>query len=1037
MEQPKRDNLLAEVGLGDRRPPELFRSAAEVAEAPLNGYSHVLRRAWKDFNPLLGVLNVGARPTVYLQSQADDGPISRPDQRRFWSNGVAPILVRVTPQEVRVYSGLRRPALPDEDVNANERLIELFKGTARALEFREFVRSVEVGTVYDHYVKHFDPTQGVDQQLVRNLRAAREKMSEGADAPGLPSIHRLLGRILFTCYLEARDALRPRDFGRLGAGAKATFRQILQLPEPQRVQKALRRLFRHLARYFRGDLFGDDLARDLDCLRDCDIVTLRNLVAARNDLASGQLVLPFDVYDFSVIPIETISAVYEDFIRAEDPKRQRKKGAYYTPPKLVEFTVDLATKAEPDLTGKRALDPGCGSGAFLVSLFNRMGEAWVRRNEQARNGTRAEALAKILRDQIRGVDVSLIACQATCFSLYMAMLDFLHPREIRNLGRARLPDLLVNGDQHPRQNGPQTVIHGDFLRSLPALGSQTFDLIVGNPPWVARGRLVKQAIAQWEAEHPAAEFPIPARQLACAFLWEVPRYLKADGRACLLIPAKVLLGDQTDSFQTKWFRQHRVEEIAQLSDLRFYLFPGSDHPTVAMRFAAGVPASDARVDFLAPKTSRASLADNVLAIEPEDRKSVALKEILSSAAKGEAAVCWLSYNWASPRDRELLLRLRELPPLHDLVGEPTENKRWIKGQGFKPHREADETPKTAFWGPDHRYLDARRPFELLLRPSDAPPVGESFPKLHRAPDERVFRPPLVIFNKGFSKITYSPFAVLFQDALQAISGPESDRDLLMLLTATLLSPLGQYFAVHLSSMSIYRYPFLTEVLRIPFPLPQDAPGRDAKGALRAVAEVFDRVGRDPRLTGRGRLQLISEAKRELTKYVYVYFDVSTDEKILIDDTVRTLRRSLMPRRGSPVPTLAEPDANDRERYAGALIGALYAWAGDARADLGATCVVSQKAGVAVLTIARARSPAKYHETSAAPELDEVLSRLKSLSPERYGSLVYLRNLAVLDTDSMHIVKPLTMRFWLRSAALNDADATAAHLLSRKPRTVKA
>jgi hypothetical protein len=1029
-------NTLAELGLDDRRPPELFRSLIEVADTPVNGYSHVLRRAWKDFDPLLGVLSVGTRPTVYLQGQRDDGPISRPDQRRFWSNGVAPILVRVTPQEVRVYSGLRPPALLDEDVDGDDRLVELFQGASRALEFREFLRSVEAGTVYDRYVKNFDPTQGVDQRLVQNLRAAREQMSAGADAPGLPSIHRLLGRVLFTCYLEARRALVEKDFGRLGAGAKATFRQILELPEPETVRTALAGLFHRLARYFRGDLFGDDLAHDLRGLRDRDVVTLRKLITARNELASGQLVLPFDVYDFSVIPIETISAVYEDFIRAEDSEAQRKKGAYYTPPKLVEFTTDLATKTQPDLTGKRALDPGCGSGAFLVSLFNRMGEAWVRRNERARNGTRAAALAKILREQIRGVDVSLIACQATCFSLYMAMLDFLHPREIRNLGPARLPDLLVNGDEPPRQNGPQTVIHGDFLCSLPALGSQTFDLIVGNPPWVARGRLVQQSIAQWEAQHPAAEFPLPARQLACAFLWEVPRYLKADGRACLLIPAKVLLGDQTDTFQTKWFSQHRVEEIAQLSDLRFYLFPGSNHPTAAIRFAAGVPAPDARVGFLTPKTSRALLSDNVVAIESEDRKSLALSEILSSAAKGEAAVHWLSYNCASPRDREFLSRLRELPSLRDLVGEPTENKRWIKGQGFQPHGE-DEGFSQAFWAPDHPFLSARHSFDLLLARSDTHPVGSRFRTPHRVRDKRVFRSPLAIFNKGFSKIAYSPFDVIFQDALQAISGPDSDRDLLMFLTATLLSPLGKYFTCHLSSEAFYRYPLLTEVLRMPFPLPQDAPGSDAAGSVRGVAEVFDRVRRDGRLGADGRKELISDAKRRLARYVHSYFDVNSDEEILIEDTVETLKRSLMPARNSSVPTLAEPNAKHRERYAGALIDALHAWAGDARANLGATCIVSEKVGVAVLTVTKARGPARYTETTASGDLDRVLSRLKSLSPERYGSLVYLRNLAVLDTDCMHIVKPLTMRFWLRSAALNDADAAAAHLLSRKPRTVKA
>jgi hypothetical protein len=1028
--------VLEELELADRRPPDFFRSAAQVAEAPITGYSHVLRRAWKDFDALLGVFSVDGRPTIYLQRQGTDGPISRADQRRFWSHGIAPILVRVAPQEIRIYSGLCAPAVDEQDVDGANRLIRVLQRTNEMIEFREFVRSVEAGTVYDRHADHFDPTQAVDQQLVRNLRAAREQLSAKRGAPNLPTIHRLLGRVLFTCYLEARGALKERDFGQLGAGAGATFKEILNLPE-SKVRDALDHLFRRLARYFRGDLFGDDVRSDLRSLRDCDVVTLRRLVTARNDLASGQLVLPFDVYDFGVIPIETISAVYEDFIRAEDPEAQQRRGAYYTPPKLVEFATDLATEHEPDLTGKRVLDPGCGSGAFLVSLFNRMAEAWVRRNERARNGTRAAALARILREQIRGVDVDTIACQATCFSLYMAMLDFLNPREIRNLGPEGLPSLLTEGTVQPRPNCARTIVRGDFLSSLPALDGEDFDLIVGNPPWVARGNVEKSAMAEWTALHPGTAFPVPAGQMACAFIWEAPRYLRPEGRGCFVLPAGVLFGDQTDAFQAKWFSQHRVEKIAQLSDLRFFLFPGAVHPAIVARFRRGAPMADHRVNYLTPKASGAALFDNAVPIEVDDRKAIKLQEILFSALRDDAPALWLKHNWASARDRELLGRLLALPKLGALAGAPRERKRWIKGQGFKPHGERDETPKQPFWGPGHPFLDAQRRFRLLVADSDVTPVDPSFQKLHRAPDERLFRTPFVVFNQGFSNIAFAPFDIVFRHALQSIAGPPSDRDLLMFLTATLLSPLAEYFAFHLTTKPIYRgKSLLNEVLRFPFPLPQHAPGRDPRAAVSAVADIFARVLRDRRFGTVGHDDLIRAATDETVPHVYSYFDVSPDELILIDDTVHTLRPSATPSRGSHIPTLAVPSRSDRALYASTLIDTLYAWAGGNGADLRATCVVSNTTGVAVLTVGRTRDAKEYYETEASADMDNVLQRLKALLPERRGSLLYLRNAGVFDQDRMHVVKPLTMRYWMRSAALNDADAAAAHLLSRRPKTVR-
>lgn len=1032
----EKEILLAELGLDRQRPPELFRSAVEVRYGPLNGYTHVLRRAWKNFSNLIGVLAIRGRPTVYIQER--DGPITMIEQRRFWSNGIAPILLRVTPQEVQIYSSLRPPALSGEDVDGDKRLVAIFARTPKALELREFLRSVEAGTVYDHYPEHFDPTQAVDHRLVQNLRAARQLMSTGPKAPDLPSIHRLLGRFLFTCYLEARGALVSKDFRRLGAGTTANFKDILTLSEPASVRQTLVRLFHRLGRYFRGNLFDEDLARDIDGLRDGDVFTLRNLMSG-DDLGGGQLVLPFYVYDFSVIPVETISAVYEDFIRAEDPDKQRTKGAYYTPTKLVEFTADLATEHELDLTGKRALDPGCGSGVFLVATFNRMAEAWVRRNERARYGTRAQALAKILRERICGVDLSLIACQATCFSLYLAMLDFLDPPEIRRLGRERLPTLLLKGSERRRHNGPQTVIYGDFLASLPAMEAQTFDLVVGNPPWVARGNVEQYALAQWKSQHPDSEFPVPAQQVACAFMWEVSRYLKPDGLACLLLPAGVLLGDQTDQFQAKWFGRHRAEKIAHLSDLRFFLFPGAVHPTVAIRFRAKLPDKADRLEYLTPKASYASLFDNVVAIEPDDRKSLPLSEVLASAARDEAAMYWLSYNWASPRDREFLTRLCALPPLRDLVGEPGANKRWIKGQGFQPQGKGEELkyPKQPFWNPDHPFLSARRQFDLLLAPCETQPVDPEINALRRAPDERLFKSPLVIFNKGYSNIAFSPFDVVFRHALQAISGPQSDQSLLMFLTATLRSPLAEYFVFHLTSKAIYRgNPLLNELLRMPFPLPADAPGSDAAEAVRVVSAIFAEVGHDPRFGGFGHDQLISDVKREAVKHVYAYFDITPDEEILIEDTVSTLQGSATPSRGSYVPTLATPTISDRQRYASSLIESLGAWSGRESESLHARCVLSDKSGVAVLTIANGRGVGKYSEAKASPDLDRVLSHLMALSPERYGSLAYLRNLAVMERDRMHIVKPLSMRFWLRSAALNDSDAAATHLLSRPRREVK-
>lgn len=65
-------------------------------------------------------------------------------------------------------------------------------------------------------------------------------------------------------------------------------------------------------------------------------------------MGSGQRSLGFWPYDFKMIPVETISAIYEDFLTTEDPEKQRKHGAFYTPRFLAEMVVEVAIQGEPD-----------------------------------------------------------------------------------------------------------------------------------------------------------------------------------------------------------------------------------------------------------------------------------------------------------------------------------------------------------------------------------------------------------------------------------------------------------------------------------------------------------------------------------------------------------------------------------------------------------------------------------------------------------------------------------------------------------------
>src|SRR6266568_5477202 len=54
--------------------------------------------------------------------------------------------------------------------------------------------------------------------------------------------------------------------------------------------------------------------------------------------------------------------------------RRRKLAAYFTPPHLAQYTIDVLTHAGVELGRDRILDPASGGAAFLLPLASRIAE---------------------------------------------------------------------------------------------------------------------------------------------------------------------------------------------------------------------------------------------------------------------------------------------------------------------------------------------------------------------------------------------------------------------------------------------------------------------------------------------------------------------------------------------------------------------------------------------------------------------------------------------------------------------------------------
>ena len=296
----------------------------------------------------------------------------------------------------------------------------------------------------------------VDKDLLNNLVLLKKELLRiTSDAE---NINLLILQCLFIKYLEDRsvfetdilvNALKTRDEAKL----KNVFGQIKNI---------------------NGDLFSKI-----------------NYSINKNQLEELTIFFEYDYYEYTVnkqrtflfpykfdkIPIELISNVYEEFLGETDPNKKKSQGIYYTRTFVADFmlshTVYEQVKSNNKIT---ILDPACGSGIFLVQSYKAIIEAYRKNNEDVTIDEKVD----ILLNQIFGIDIDKQALQIAAFSLYLALLSTCTKEEIAERIKKQKPLLpSMYGKNLQKKN----TITDEITFSNENQNFESFDCIVGNPPW--------------------------------------------------------------------------------------------------------------------------------------------------------------------------------------------------------------------------------------------------------------------------------------------------------------------------------------------------------------------------------------------------------------------------------------------------------------------------------------------------------------------------------------------------------------------------
>jgi adenine-specific DNA-methyltransferase len=391
---------------------------------------------------------------------------------------------------------------------------------------------------------------GYREQLAKAFKKANEEL-EGEELT--EAIQRTLDRLVFIRFLEDKQIEEP---------------EIINLRSRESAWKGFLVLCKRMEPKYNGLVFKPHRVIDSKEFEPPDDTVFADIC--------DELADPASPYNFDQIPISILGSIYERFLGKvvhatdkrvkveEKPEVRKAGGVYYTPEYIVRYivnetigkllygetvaatggrgmqeaevvdlgykdhvsknptssatkTADRTTSATktPEQVAKMAFaDIACGSGSFLIEVYNTLLEYHIRyyieHPEKVKEGDVFERNDKlhlslkkkkeILTNNIYGVDIDFQATEVTQLSLYLKMLEEATITETHQFGmfkEALLPDLrnnIVNGN---------SLIGWDIMESslFPNVDEEKlkpmnfedafpnvmkkggFDAVVGNPPW--------------------------------------------------------------------------------------------------------------------------------------------------------------------------------------------------------------------------------------------------------------------------------------------------------------------------------------------------------------------------------------------------------------------------------------------------------------------------------------------------------------------------------------------------------------------------
>lgn len=269
------------------------------------------------------------------------------------------------------------------------------------------------------------------------------------------------------------------------------------------------------------------------------------------------LYYPESPYEFSVLPLEILGQVYEQFLgktirltpnhqaKVEEKGEEKKQGGvYYTPQSIVKDMVKdsigekIKDKTPSQIRKLRIVDPACGSGSFLIGAYEylldyhldyytklkKVPKDVIYQTKDGELKLTIKEKKEILKNNIYGVDLDPLAVEVTKLSLLLKVLEDQNKDTLEQQQKIFQERVLPNLSDNIKCGNSVISPEGltpdeiqefnafDWKKEYPTIFNEEenngFDIVIGNPPYVRQERItnIKSILEkQYEVCHGGAD----------------------------------------------------------------------------------------------------------------------------------------------------------------------------------------------------------------------------------------------------------------------------------------------------------------------------------------------------------------------------------------------------------------------------------------------------------------------------------------------------------------------------------------------------